>query len=390
MDKRGVSVFTAGLLQGIVLVSFPAASTILTSPSSYNFSNTQYGSLFVPQAILAIVTAFFNSFFCTRLGTKKTLTIGLIANFFSMVLLTTSIFTLSYWQLLIATTFLGIGYGTVIPTINRLAEHLWPKNSDEAVLALNGLVGVGTTLAPILIAVFSALNAWWGLPLSLLIALLALFFFNLPITLPEEKKAAQKGKSRSKPIALIAIFACFAFLYGIIETINGNWITIYMSKELGASITLQSIALTAFWGMLTFGRFFFALITKFFSQKKAFQVAPFIAAIAFILIAFLISTIYPAILTFGLMGFGCSALLPLTISFGTKQLSSMAAAVPGMIISTYLLGYGVAAFGAGPLQEYLHISLKAIFGSGTVIATALGGLAIYIIHRQKEFMDGSK
>ena len=41
-------VYAAGAAQGIVLVTFPAASTIFTSPSQYGLSNTQYGFLFLP------------------------------------------------------------------------------------------------------------------------------------------------------------------------------------------------------------------------------------------------------------------------------------------------------------------------------------------------------
>ena len=42
-------VYAAGMVQGIALVTFPAASTILTDPSEYDLTNTQYGALFLPQ-----------------------------------------------------------------------------------------------------------------------------------------------------------------------------------------------------------------------------------------------------------------------------------------------------------------------------------------------------
>jgi hypothetical protein len=44
----------AGLVQGIVLVTFPAASTIFTSKSEYGLSSSQYGAMFLPQVALAI------------------------------------------------------------------------------------------------------------------------------------------------------------------------------------------------------------------------------------------------------------------------------------------------------------------------------------------------
>src|SRR5215470_9850552 len=48
------AVYAAGLIQGIALVTFPAASTIFTDPSQYGLSNTQYGTMFLPQVMTAI------------------------------------------------------------------------------------------------------------------------------------------------------------------------------------------------------------------------------------------------------------------------------------------------------------------------------------------------
>ena len=186
-----------------------------------------------------------------------------------------------------------------------------------------------------------------------------------------EEESQQSVETTQMP-ALAYVFIAFAFLYGIVETLNGNWVSIYMSKHLGAPMNLQALALIAFWGMVTFGRIFFSVMSRVLSESVAFQLAPLLSAIAFVLIASLLagqSTL--AVLAFGLVGFGCSVLLPLCISFGGKQLKTYAASVPGMIISSYLLGYGVAAFGVGPLQEFAHISLRIIYLIGALIACLL-------------------
>ncbi len=51
---EGVVVNVAGLVQGIVLVTFPAASTIFTAKSGYGLSSSQYGDMFLPQVVTAI------------------------------------------------------------------------------------------------------------------------------------------------------------------------------------------------------------------------------------------------------------------------------------------------------------------------------------------------
>ena len=64
-------VYGAGLAQGIVLVTFPAASTVLTDPSEYDLSSTQYGTLFLPQVITAIAAALLGASLAGRFGTKR-------------------------------------------------------------------------------------------------------------------------------------------------------------------------------------------------------------------------------------------------------------------------------------------------------------------------------
>jgi hypothetical protein len=53
------------------------------------------------------------------------------------------------------------------------------------------------------------------------------------------------------------VCAAFALLYGVCETMNGNWAQLDMAG-LGASTTAASLALTAFWAMVTAGRILFA------------------------------------------------------------------------------------------------------------------------------------
>ena len=64
-------VYAAGAAQGIVLVTFPAASTIFTSSSEYDLSNTQYGVLFLPQVAAAITASLLGGWLARRFGTKR-------------------------------------------------------------------------------------------------------------------------------------------------------------------------------------------------------------------------------------------------------------------------------------------------------------------------------
>jgi hypothetical protein len=61
---ESATVNAAGLVQGIVLVTFPAASTIFTARGSYGLSGSQYGLMFVPQVATAIAAALLSAACC--------------------------------------------------------------------------------------------------------------------------------------------------------------------------------------------------------------------------------------------------------------------------------------------------------------------------------------
>lgn len=76
------------------------------------------------------------------------------------------------------------------------------------------------------------------------------------------------------------------------------------------------------------------------------------------------------LVTFPAASLGCSALLPLTISFGQEQPAAMA----GGVIAFYQLGYGIAAFGTGPLLDD-GVGLSSVYAAGAAFAAAMGLLS---------------
>ena len=94
------------------------------------------------------------------------------------------------------------------------------------------------------------------------------------------------------------------------------------------------------------------------------------------------------ILLFGLAGLSCSAFFPLTFSFGQKGFESIAERVSGWIMASYMLGYGIAAYGIGKMIELTHASLGSWYLNSTVIA--LGVVVLSFVLTQKGKDDGAK
>ena len=376
----------AGIVQGIALVTFPAASTILTDPAEYDLSSSQYGALFLPQVVTAIIAALLGARLGVRFGTKQVYLAGLCAGLVSMTLLLASALVAgdagAYPLLLLATATLGAGFGLTVPALNTLTADFHPDAPDRAVLVLNALLGFGTVLAPVVVAIFDGLGAWWGLPLlsTILLVVLVLVSARLPLEIRAAAPASASQGQRGIPRRFWA-YAGFAVLYGICETVNGNWAQLDMT-DLGSSTTAASLALTAFWAMVTLGRILFAAIEARFPSERTFHVLPLVLAGAFVLIA-LLPDDQPAlgIVAFGLAGLGCSALLPLTISFGQKELSAYAAAAAGGVIAFYQLGYGIAAFGVGPLRD-AGVELSTVYALAAIVAVAMCAWSFLVAGRR--------
>jgi MFS family permease len=390
------TVNVAGLVQGIALVTFPAASTIFTAKSSYDLSSSQYGLMFVPQVITAVTTALLGAGLigpglAARLGERTVYLAGLVADLAAMLLLIVSWLVVhehaaAFGLLLAATACLGAGFGLAVPALNTLAAAFHPQAVDRSVLVLNALLGLGTALAPVFVAIFVGIGFWTGLPILASVLLVGLLLVSLRLPLRPQAQpgtGAQPAAGSAVTVGRIPaglwLFGAFAILYGFCETMNGNWSQLDITS-LGVASTTAAVALTAFWAVVTAGRVLFAAIQRWLPSRATYHILPFLLAGAFLVIAVLPKHApLASVGAFALAGLGCSALLPLTISIGQEKLPRYQVAVAGAVIACYQAGYGLAAFGVGPLVD-AGVRLPVIFGFSAAVAAGLGLLSLAVAH----------
>ena len=274
-----LTVYVIGLFQGLSLVAFPAAATILTSKSGYDLSKTQYGLLFVPQVVMAIAGSLALPKLARRFRLKSVLLSGIISDTVSMSLLAGSVPLkadgIAYPMLLVATATLGLGFGLTLGSISTYAGAFMPDRRDVALTALNVLLGLGTALSPFLISLFTKVGEWWYLPLLAAAGLIVLFFLALaqPMALPApaagDRARPEQGRDDVTPArapgaripTLFWMFAGALVIYGIGETMFGNWgTTLLVSK--GVVPTSAQNALAVFWAAVTLGRLAIALVSN--------------------------------------------------------------------------------------------------------------------------------
>ena len=381
-------VYFAGVLQGLALVTFPAASAIFTRPDGFGFDSTRYGTMFVPQVVLAILASGLAPKLARRWNLRGVLLVGFAGDIVSMTLLALSRLLLgapdaAFGMLLFATGALGLGFGATVMALNTYAEAFFPARTDGAVLALNALLGLGTASAPVLVLIVMSMGVWWLLPV--VVACIFVLIFAVVLIEPlRADPAVSAGRDAPRPIGARTLprrfwlYSAAVFLYGILETLNGNWATLYLTGERAVSARGASMALAAFWAMVTVGRVLIAAISAHVPTRAIYVALPLLLLITFQLSS-RIQGETGGILAFAMAGLACSAFLPLSISFGGNEFPRLSAVIAGELIAFYQLGYGVAAFGTGPLRDLIGLPFSMIFAAGSVVALPLAVIAAVII-----------
>ena len=119
-------VYGGGLAQGLALVSFPAAATILTAADGYGLSSNQYGSIFLPPFAGSVLASLLAPTLARRRSLKRVLLAGFGCNALSMATFAlsatlTGMAELAFAMVLAATGLLGIGFGATLTAINAYA-----------------------------------------------------------------------------------------------------------------------------------------------------------------------------------------------------------------------------------------------------------------------------
>jgi len=200
--KQIISIYLSGFLAGVVLILYPAAGNIFMDPEFHGITNEQFGNIFIPQIILAIIASFSAPKIAEKVSMKKVLLYGLILLTLSLVFLATTQLFLSgrndFYLILAGTTCLGAGFGFTITALNPFAYQLFPGKETSAVTGLHILLGLGTASASLILNAFYEANLWYGAPIFVGVISLLLLFFTLTIPLKLSQKNSKTDATSKK------------------------------------------------------------------------------------------------------------------------------------------------------------------------------------------------
>jgi fucose permease len=186
------------------------------------------------------------------------------------------------------------------------------------------------------------------------------------------------GGPRGSLPARFWLYAACVLLYGVVETLSGNWATLYLSTQRGVHAQDASFALTAFWVMVTVGRLSIAVLDRVVPARWIYVALPVVLAVAFQFVA-RAGGGTSGIVGFAAAGLACSAFLPFSISFAGAEFPRQAATMSGALIAFYQVGYGVAAFGVGPMRQLAGLDYSDLFSVGSLVALALAVATVQVV-----------
>jgi len=388
MDSRRfkiVIIFLLGFLTGVNFVMFPALAPVFTDSSMFRLSAPQFGNLFIPQVICITVSCLVTPFLVNRFGPKIILSSGILLMLLSTAILWALQFFLKdngliFYILLILVAMTGFGFGLSITTLNPLAASLFNENKTSAILALQFLVGLGTSTSPLMMGLLPDIKDWVFIPAviftAVLISLVSLTFIGL-----DGGDIFQLPKHFKIPAKLWLFFITIVF-YGLLEGAFGGFGSVIL-RNLGLENSSASLGLSLFWGGVAVNRLLFGIFAKQFNLSLIFLVSPLLVGV---LLWFLISS-SSAPIVLSLMfaiGFFMGSLFPGSIGWATVEFPQLAVLVSGLMMAADQIGTGVATNTLGAFQDNANLfsNILKYLSSVTVVIFVL-----FIFLRRNSKMD---
>lgn len=377
-----VLVYAVALIQGVAVVIYPAAGSLLTHGHWHHLTTGEYGSLFLPMIFGAILASLGGGNLAARKGLQSVMSVTLAANAISMYLFTVSAafreqYLTEYSILLISMLALGLGFGGTLTLLNTYVAMFFPNKTAAATAALHAHLGIGTALAPLLLTAFVAMDMWWGAPLVLAVGFTLALMLSFVVL---DNILVNRSPEQTRLPRIFWLFVLFTGIYGLCETLFGNWATIFLTDEKGLSLADASYALSLFWAMVTVGRVVATFASYWINPYKILLVLPLMIAAAFLMLPHLTGAGWN-IAIYGFAGLACSACFPLSVGSGESAFRENASIASGNMTAAYMFGYGVAAYGVGVLHDWEGMKLATLYSLGAIPALLLFFLVITLYFR---------
>jgi FHS family Na+ dependent glucose MFS transporter 1 len=288
------------------------------------------------------------------------------------------------WLLALVMLLMGIGEGAVDVGCNAMLVWVHRDGVAPYMNGLHLLFGVGTFLAPLVIAqvllITGDINwAYWVIAL----VCLAVVAWSLRLPSPTPQRATDEGAHGAPKPVLVTLIALFFFLYVGAEVSAGDWMYSFALKSGIATIMTAAYLTSVFWGAFTAGRALGIPIATRVSPP-AVLAADMLASLASLVIIWLGAGSLTAV-AFGTLCLGLSmaSVFPTTLSLAGQHMT-LTGRVTGLFFVGTGLGGMIVPWLIGQLFEPVGPNVAiAIIAIAELLATVVFGVIWLYIKRQE-------
>ncbi len=356
-----IIIYVLAFLTGVNFVVFPALGTAFTATSVFAYSSSQFGSLFIPQVICIILSCLSAPFLVNKWGPK----IILISGFSLMIISTGTLWLLQFFMdyksllfyiLIILVAFTGTGFGLSITTLNPLVASFFEDNKSSAILILQFLVGLGTSMSPLMMNIIGDVKSWMLVPGCIFILVSLFFILFLGVKLKKDT-FFELPKSFKIPYKLWIFFIAIV-LYGFIEGTFGSFGAIIL-KNKGLDNNNASLGLSLFWAGIALNRLLFGILSRKNNLSFVFLISPlFVGILLFVLLKDPNANILLWMMF--LIGFFMGSIFPGTIGWGTVEFPMLSVLVSGFLMAANQIGTGIVTNVLGNFSDYISKILQLL------------------------------
>ena len=302
----------------------------------------------------------------TRYGCRRVFSAGTVLICLALPLLA----TVSSVPLLIATLFLfGAGLGAVDSTVNLQAVIVERASGRTMMSGFHGLFSVGGIAGAAGVSALLALGLTplWAIAVVIVLILAALIK-AAPHLLPYGSESS--GPAFAVPHGVVLFIGLLCFVVFLAEGAMLDWSAVFLTADKQIDEAYAGLGYAAFALTMTVGRLLGDTIVSRLGARRVIVLGGLFAAAGLVL-ATLAASWQVALVGYGLVGIGCSNIVPvLYTAVGKQTLMPMSIAVPA--ITT--LGY--AGILAGPAAIGFIAHASSLSTAFLLIATLLVAVAI--------------
>ena len=302
----------------------------------------------------------------TRYGCRRVFSAGTLLICLALPLLA----TVSSVPLLIATLFLfGAGLGAVDSTVNLQAVIVERASGRTMMSGFHGLFSVGGIVGAAGVSALLALGLTplWAI-MVVIVLILAALIKAAPHLLPYGSES--NGPAFAVPHGVVLFIGLLCFVVFLAEGSMLDWSAVFLTADKQIDEAYAGLGYAAFALTMTVGRLLGDTIVSRLGARRVIVLGGLFAAAGLVL-ATLAASWQVALVGYGLVGIGCSNIVPvLYTAVGKQTLMPMSIAVPA--ITT--LGY--AGILAGPAAIGFIAHASSLSTAFLLIATLLVAVAI--------------